>query len=159
MMSVIKCYRNIYGLLYMCCCRCVSRSIHHDAVLCRDSDVLPRAVARAVSQRWRSRRLEIVSGIQRCGRHTVERYKVQIPLRRLVENFNEVEPRVFEKSTAFLQRAQCSHCERCISYGNSVCPSVRPSVCPSVTRRYCVKTAARSTVQFASLDSRMCLVL
>jgi len=34
-----------------------------------------------------------------------------------------------------------------------------PSVCPSVTRRYCVKTTARSTVQFALLDSKMCLVL
>ena len=55
----------------------------------------------------------------------------------------------------FLQRAQCSHCKRCISYGNSVCPSV----CLSVTRRYCVKTAARSTVQFAPLDSKICLVL
>jgi len=59
----------------------------------------------------------------------------------------------------FLQRAQCSHCKRCISYGNSVCPSVRLSVRPSVTRRYCVKTRARSTVQFAPLDSKMCLVL
>ena len=31
----------------------------------------------------------------------------------------------------FLQRAQCSHCKRCISYGNSVCPSVRhtPVLC------------------------------
>ena len=29
---------------------------------------------------------------------------------------------------AFLQRAQCSHCKRCISYSNSVCPSVRLSV-------------------------------
>ena len=42
-------------------------------------------------------------------------------------------------------------------------PSVRPSVCLSVrlsvTRRYCVKTTARSTVQFAPLDSKMCLVL
>ena len=28
----------------------------------------------------------------------------------------------------FLQRAQCLHCKRCISYSNSV----RPSVCPSV---------------------------
>ena len=36
----------------------------------------------------------------------------------------------------------------------SVCPSVRPSVGLSVTRRYCVKTAARSTVQFAPLDSK-----
>ena len=34
-----------------------------------------------------------------------------------------------------------------------------PSVCPSVTRRYCVKTTARSTVQFALSDSKMCLVL
>ena len=34
-----------------------------------------------------------------------------------------------------------------------------PSVRPSVTRRYCVKTTARSTVQFALLDSKMCLVL
>ena len=38
---------------------------------------------------------------------------------------------------------------------NSVCPSV----CLSVTRRYCVKTTARSTVQFALVDSKMCLVL
>ena len=62
-----------------------------------------------------------------------------------------------------LQRAQCSHCKRCISYSNSVCPSVPPPVCLSVrlsvTRRYCVKTTARSTVQFALLDSKMCLVL
>ena len=32
----------------------------------------------------------------------------------------------------FLQRAQCSHCKRCISYSNSVCLSVRPSVRLSV---------------------------
>ena len=38
-------------------------------------------------------------------------------------------------------------------------PSVCPSVCPSVTRQYCVKTTARSTVQFALSDSKMCLVL
>ena len=40
-------------------------------------------------------------------------------------------------------------------------PSVRLSlsVHPSVTRRYCVKTMARSTVQFALSDSKMCLVL
>ena len=41
----------------------------------------------------------------------------------------------------------------------SVCLSVRPSVYLSVTRQYCVKTTARSTVQFALLDSKMCLVL
>jgi len=34
-----------------------------------------------------------------------------------------------------------------------------PSVCPSVTRRYCVKMMARSMVQFALSDSKMCLVL
>ena len=38
-------------------------------------------------------------------------------------------------------------------------PSVCLSVCLSVTRRYCVKTTARSTVQIAPLDSKMCLVL
>ena len=34
-------------------------------------------------------------------------------------------------------------------------PSVCLSVCLSVKRRYCVKTTARSTVQFAPLDSKM----
>jgi len=38
-------------------------------------------------------------------------------------------------------------------------PFVCPSVCLSVTRRYCVKTTARSTVQLALSDSKMCLVL
>ena len=56
-----------------------------------------------------------------------------------------------------------SHCKRCTSYGSSVRLSVRSSirlsVCLSVTRRYCTKTTARSTVQFAQLDSKMCLVL
>jgi len=41
----------------------------------------------------------------------------------------------------------------------SVCLSICLSVRPSVTRRYCVKTTARSMVQFAPLDSKMCLVL
>ena len=70
---------------------------------------------------------------------------------------------VSTKLDTFVQRAQCSHCKRCISYSNSVRLSVRPSVslsvCTSDTRRYCVKTSARSTVQFAPLDSKMCLVL
>ena len=61
-----------------------------------------------------------------------------------------------------LQRAQCSHCKRCISYSNSVRPTVCLSVCLSVrlsvTRRYCVKTTACSTVQFPLSDSKMCLV-
>jgi len=65
--------------------------------------------------------------------------------------------------TTFYRAPQCSHCKRCTSYDNSVrlsvLPSVRLSVCPSVTRRYCFKTTARSTVQFALLDSKMCLVL
>jgi len=34
-----------------------------------------------------------------------------------------------------------------------------PPVRPSVTRWYCVKTTARSTMQFALSDSKMCLVL
>ena len=51
----------------------------------------------------------------------------------------------------FYSAPQCSHCKRCTSYGNSVRPSA--------TRRYCVKTTARSTVQFALSDSKMCLVL
>jgi len=53
----------------------------------------------------------------------------------------------------FYSAPQCSHCKRCISY------TAIPSVRLSVTRRYCVKTTARSTVQFALLDSKMCLVL
>jgi len=43
---------------------------------------------------------------------------------------------MFLKSTLyrhpFLQRAQCSYCKRCISYGNSVRLSDCLSVCPSV---------------------------
>ena len=50
-------------------------------------------------------------------------------------------------------------CKRCTSYGNSVRLSVRLTVCLSVTRRNCVKTTARSTMQFALSDSKMCLVL
>jgi len=55
----------------------------------------------------------------------------------------------------FYSAPQCSHCKCCISYGNSVRLSVRLSV----TSRYCAKTTARSTVQFARSDSKMCLVL
>ena len=85
---------------------------------------------------------------------------------KLMESINEISYYLNKCQTlsntsqmTFLQRAQCSHCKRCISYGNSVRPSVCLSVCPSVTRRYCVKTTARSTVLFAPLDSKMCLVL
>jgi len=42
---------------------------------------------------------------------------------------------------------------------SAVLATAIPSVCPSVTRRYCVKTTAHSTMQFAPLDSKMCLVL
>jgi len=55
----------------------------------------------------------------------------------------------------FYSAPQCSHCKRCTSYGNSVRLSVRLSV----IRRCCVKTTARSTVQFALSNSKMCLVL
>jgi len=37
--------------------------------------------------------------------------------------------------SAFLQRAQCSHCKRCTSYGNSVCLSVCPSHAGIVSKR------------------------
>ena len=84
------------------------------------------------------------------------RYSLDISIKRSISAYSLI-------LRIFLQRAQCSHCKRCISYSNSVCPSVRPSVrlsvCPSVTRRYFVKTTARSTVQFAPLDSKMCLGL
>jgi len=36
---------------------------------------------------------------------------------------------------SILQRAQCSHCKRYISYGNSVRPSVRPSHAGIVSKR------------------------
>jgi len=51
----------------------------------------------------------------------------------------------------FTVRRNPPQCKRCTSYSNSVRLSV--------TRRYCVKTTARSTVQFALSDSKMCLVL
>jgi len=42
---------------------------------------------------------------------------------------------------------------------SAVLATAIPSVVrPSVTRRYCVKTTARSMVQFALSDSKMCLV-
>jgi len=40
--------------------------------------------------------------------------------------------RAFCFRVPFLQRAQCSHCKGCISYSNSVCPSVCLSVYLSV---------------------------
>ena len=39
-----------------------------------------------------------------------------------------LQPCCFYECSPFLQRAQCSHCKRCISYGNSVRPYVRLSV-------------------------------
>jgi len=38
-------------------------------------------------------------------------------------------------SCQFLQRAQCSRCKRCISYSNSVRPSVRPSHAGILSKR------------------------
>ena len=40
---------------------------------------------------------------------------------------------------------------------NRIASAVLAIAIPSVTRRYCVKTTARSTVQFALSDSKMCL--
>jgi len=42
---------------------------------------------------------------------------------------------------------------------SAVLATAIPPVCLSVTHRYCVKTTARSTVQFAPSDSKMCVVL
>ena len=44
-------------------------------------------------------------------------------------------------------------------FASAVLATAIPSVCLFVTRRYYVKMTARSTVQFALLDSKMCLVL
>ena len=44
-------------------CRCVSRAVSYVAVLRWNSYVLPRAVARPVSQRRRSWSLEVMPGI------------------------------------------------------------------------------------------------
>ena len=68
-------------------------------------------------------------------------------------------------------RPQLTCIENFVKFGNVVFTARRnariasvvldtaiPSVCPSVTRRYCVKTTARSTVQFALSDSKMCFV-
>ena len=48
----------------------------------------------------------------------------------------------------FLQRAQCSHCKRCISYSNSVCLSVRLSV----TRRVFSSVAVRFQLIFSERE-------
>ena len=55
-------------------------------------------------------------------------------------------------ATLFYSMLQYTHCKRCISYGNSVCPSV----CLSITSQYCVKTTACSTMQFVLSDSKTC---
>ena len=60
------------------------------------------------------------------------------------------------KGGSFLQRAAMLALQVIAS---AVLATAVPSVCLSVTRRYCVKTTARSTVQFALLDSKMSLVL
>jgi len=66
-----------------------------------------------------------------------------------------INSRVTPRVQFYYSTPQWSRCKRCTSYGNSICLSV----CPSVTCRYCVKMTARSTVQFALSDSKMCLVL
>ena len=52
-----------------------------------------------------------------------------------------------------------SYIARNARIASAVLATAIPSVRLSVIRRYCVKTTARSTVQFAPLDSKMCLVL
>jgi len=53
----------------------------------------------------------------------------------------------------------CKNQLACLSVCPSIWLSIHLSVRPSVTRWYCVKTTARSMVQFALSDSKMCLVL
>ena len=62
-------------------------------------------------------------------------------------------------ATIFTARAMARNARIASAVLAIAIPSVRLSVCLSVTRRYCVKTTARSTVQFAPLDRKMCLVL
>ena len=52
---------------------------------------------------------------------------------------------------AFLQRAQCSHCKRCISYSNSVCLSVCLSVRLSVRPSHAGIVSKRRHVARCSL--------
>jgi len=49
-----------------------------------------------------------------------------------------------ENTVRFLQRTQCSHCKRCISYSNSVCLSVCPSHAGIVSKR---RHVARCSLQ------------
>ena len=56
-----------------------------------------------------------------------------------------------EVASILLQRAQCSHFKRCISYSNSVCLSVRPSVCPSVRPSHAGIVSKRRHVARCSL--------
>ena len=55
------------NIVCVCHCRCIPCSVSYDAVLCRNSYVLPRVVARTVSQRRWTRCLEAVPGVQRYG--------------------------------------------------------------------------------------------
>ena len=102
-----------------------------------------------------------VCSVQYCVQQlcTVQRTHIRTDLTVLWIGFVSLGP----FHCAYIHFYSAPLCKRCTSYGNSVClsvrPSVRPSVCPSATHRYCVKTTARSTVQFAPSDSKMCLVL
>jgi len=87
-----------------------------------------------------------------CGRH-----------RTLVDGSLESRCRALVKCNwiSFYSAPQCSHCKLSIASAvlATAIPSVCLSVCVSDTRRYGVKTTARSRVQFALSDSKMCLVL
>jgi len=58
---------------------------------------------------------------------------------------------------------QADNCTSSLNFYSTLASAVLAtailSVCLSVTRWYCVKMTARSTVQFALSDSKMCLVL
>ena len=58
-------------------------------------------------------------------------------------------------SAHFYSAPQCSHCKRCISYGNSVCPSVGLSVCLSVCPSHAGIVSKRRHVARCSLQCQI----
>ena len=78
---------------------------------------------------------------------------------RVIDNWNLLSANCVNCSTFYSARSARIASAVLATAIPSVRLSVRPSVRLSATRQYCVKTTARSTVQFAPLDSKMCLVL
>ena len=91
---------------------------------------------------------------------TVARWSYHVPLYGdfvMVAQWNRADQYIF--ALWFLSFFLSFYSARNARIASAVLATAIPSVCLSVARRYCVKTMARSTVQFAPLDSKMCLVL